>query len=189
MSRPFPTIKRLASALAPREHPAVAGAPLEAAVMVCIHESTVLLVRRQEREGDRWSGHMGLPGGRHEPGDTSLLETARRETREEVGFDPLEHGALLGTFGSYIAMHTAMGDTRIGVFVSELSQRPELVLSDEIAAAYWIDLATLVGAHTTAATVPERDRPVPAYVPVVDGEPLIVWGITYGILEQLRQLA
>lgn len=189
MSAPFPTIKRLASALAPREHPVVVGAPVEAAVMVCIHRSAVLLIRRQEHEGDRWSGHMGLPGGRHEPADSSLLETARRETHEELGFDPLEHGALLGTLGSYIAMHSAQGDTQIGVFVSELSRRPQLLLSDEISAAYWIELATLVDAHTTAARVPERDRPVPAYMPIVDGEPLIVWGITYGILEQLRQLA
>lgn len=62
------------------------------------------------------------------------------------------------------------------------------MLSDEVAAAYWVDLDTLVLSHGTA-TVREVGAPVPAYAPEVDGDELVVWGITYGILERLRALA
>ena len=37
--------------------------------------------------GDPWSGQIAFPGGRHEPQDASLLDTATRETREELGLD------------------------------------------------------------------------------------------------------
>ena len=52
--------------------------------MVLLHESDLLLVRRQTVEGDKWSGPMGLPGGRLEPEDATLLDTALRETMAEV---------------------------------------------------------------------------------------------------------
>ena len=156
--------------------------------MVLLHAEALLLVRRQVFESDRWSGHMGLPGGRHDPGDETLLHTALRETREELGFDVLGHGRILGALGTYVGAHRASGDTNIAVFVAELQARPPLKLSHEIASAYWIELPRLLLAHRTAA-VPEKAEPVPAYVPEHEGEELVVWGITYGILERLRDVA
>lgn len=188
MHRPFPTASQLARALAPLPHPRTAGAALEAAVMVLLHGDTLLLVRRQTFEGDKWSGHMGLPGGRHDPADETLLHTALRETREELGFDVLRHGRLLGALGTYVAAHRASDDTNIAVFVAELQERPPLELSHEIAGAYWVELSRLLLAHGTA-TVREKVEPVPAYVPEHEGEELVVWGITYGILERLRRVA
>ncbi|MBA3258253.1 MAG: NUDIX domain-containing protein, partial [Gemmatimonadales bacterium] len=46
---------------------------------------SVLLIRRAERTGDPWSGHMALPGGRRDSEDSDLIATAIRETAEEVG--------------------------------------------------------------------------------------------------------
>jgi 8-oxo-dGTP pyrophosphatase MutT (NUDIX family) len=43
----------------------------------------LLLVRRGSR--GIHADQLGLPGGKREPGDSSLLETALRETEEEVG--------------------------------------------------------------------------------------------------------
>ena len=48
-------------------------------------DPAILLMRRAEREGDAWSGHWSLPGGRREESDVDLLETALRELREECG--------------------------------------------------------------------------------------------------------
>ena len=61
------------------------------AVIVAPDPDAVLLIRRAERSGDPWSGHIGLPGGRLDPADQSLRDTALRETREETGL----RGALL----------------------------------------------------------------------------------------------
>ena len=43
--------------------------------------SEILLMRRAQREGDRWSGQIGLPGGHAEDFDEDLVATARRESR------------------------------------------------------------------------------------------------------------
>src|SRR5512140_3252213 len=64
--------------------------PRQSAVSIVLrdpaHEVEVLFIRRSEREGDLWSGHVAFPGGRVEPGE-GLLEAAIRETGEEVGLD------------------------------------------------------------------------------------------------------
>src|SRR5215469_5622424 len=56
-------------------------------------EESVLLIRRSERAGDPWSGHWSFPGGRRDPEDQDLLETALRELAEECGII-LERGQM-----------------------------------------------------------------------------------------------
>ena len=64
----------------------------EAAVAAVLHgleptDLTLLFIRRATVAGDPWSGDVAFPGGRREAADGSLLETAIRETREELGLD------------------------------------------------------------------------------------------------------
>jgi 8-oxo-dGTP pyrophosphatase MutT (NUDIX family) len=186
MASHFLAPERLATALADLPEPSLACADTEAAVLVCLHEELVLLVRRQVRRGDKWSGHIGLPGGRYEEGDELLLRTALRETWEEVGFDAASYGRVLGSAGTVEANRRVPGDLRIAIYVAHLHTRPALELSAEIAAAYWVPIDEL---RPGTASVPERPEPVPAYLPRVDDGELIVWGITYRILERLETLA
>jgi len=58
-------------------------------------EPSVLFVRRAEWVNDPWSGHTALPGGHVGRSDADLVETARRELREEVGVD-LARDSYLG---------------------------------------------------------------------------------------------
>ncbi|MEP6687797.1 MAG: NUDIX domain-containing protein, partial [Gemmatimonadales bacterium] len=61
----------------------------------------VLLIRRADRAGDPWSGHMALPGGRREETDPDLVATAVRETFEEVGLS-LAPADLLGSLDDVV---------------------------------------------------------------------------------------
>ncbi len=48
-------------------------------------ELHILMIKRAEREGDPWSGHMAFPGGRMDKADAHGYAVAVRETAEEVG--------------------------------------------------------------------------------------------------------
>lgn len=185
MTLPFPTLPALERSLREIPDPEPAGAAVEAAVLVCLRGRAVLLVQRRHRPGDRWSGQIGLPGGKYEPEDGSLLGTALRETEEEVGFAPKRYGRILGSAGTWHAHGPWPGAVRIAIYVAELAVRPPVALSPELTDAYWIPLEALV---PSVASVPEKDEPVPAYVVPSSGRTLVVWGITFGILEHLRSL-
>ena len=47
----------------------------------------ILFMKRAARTGDRWTGHIALPGGKREPGDADDRSASIRETEEEVGLD------------------------------------------------------------------------------------------------------
>src|SRR5215467_6106120 len=64
----------------------------EAAVAIILRASArgprstdVLFIRRAEKSGDPWSGHMAFPGGHRDPEDRTLLDASIRETDEEIG--------------------------------------------------------------------------------------------------------
>jgi 8-oxo-dGTP pyrophosphatase MutT (NUDIX family) len=184
---PFPSLEVLEDALSGVAAPELEGARLEAAVLVCLHDDAVLIARRALHPEDPWSGHAALPGGRWEPGDESLLATALREAREELGVDPLAHGRMLGALGTHVGRGRRISGVRIAVFVAALDERPDLELSHELEAVYWVPFASLVPVTARVAELPGTD--VPAYALELPGEEqLIVWGITYAILERLRAL-
>jgi 8-oxo-dGTP pyrophosphatase MutT (NUDIX family) len=150
-----------------------------------VAEPSVLLVRRTERVGDPWSGHMALPGGHAEPGDLDLLHTARRETLEEVGLD-LSEAELLGTLDDIMPMRSSQVSVRPFVFWVERVREP--VLSGEVAEALWVPLARLASGALRGVRqvqVGESLLEVPAYV--IDER--VVWGMTFRLLELFLQRA
>ncbi|HUR94751.1 MAG TPA: CoA pyrophosphatase [Gemmatimonadales bacterium] len=146
----------------------------------------VLLIRRAERAGDPWSGHMALPGGHRDPSDPDLLETAVRETLEEVGLT-LQRDDLLGTLDDVVPRTPVLPPVAVRPFVFFLSARPPLTLNPEVAAARWVLLDHLLHPatyHSARIEVRGESREFPAY----RVEETIVWGMTERILTDLLAL-
>ena len=153
------------------------------AVILAPDPDALLLIRRAERSGDPWSGHMALPGGRQEPAEPDLFATAVRETDEEVGLD-LRARHLLGTLDDVVPRTPVLPPVAVRPYVFALGGRPDLSLNPEVAAAHWVPVDLLLHADTYDSVHLEirgESRVVAAY----RLEDSIVWGMTERIVSSL----
>ena len=107
------------------------------ALVLAPDPDSILIIRRAEREGDRWSGQLALPGGRWSVGDADLMATARRETLEEVGLD-LGAYSPLGALVDLEPRTPVLPPIVVRPFVYALPARAGLVPNQEVAGAWWI---------------------------------------------------
>lgn len=174
---------------APRE-PASREAGRRAAVAALLAESQsgvdLLLIRRAERASDPWSGHMALPGGYLDRSDPTLLATAVRETREELGVDLERDAEFLGQLQDF-QPHRSL-DLSVTPFVFGTSARPALTPNSEVALALWIPLAELAGGALRFEHELELGGR-PQRFPAFRVGQHVVWGLTYRVVEALlRQI-
>jgi 8-oxo-dGTP pyrophosphatase MutT (NUDIX family) len=194
-----PDVARLARALAarPGTHAVVSPhdpVPRRAAVAVVLRVAGIemagdgpvelLFIKRAEFAGDPWSGQIAFPGGRHEPQDASLLETATRETREELGLDLALDARLLGTLDDLHPRTPVLPPILVRPYVFVAAPSAPLAPSHEVALAFWIPLAALAapGASVTSTV---RPRGADMLVPSVVHEGHTIWGMTERMLRQL----
>lgn len=148
----------------------------------------LLLIRRAEREGDPWSGHMALPGGRRQADDADMAATAARETREEVGIDVGASGKLLGELDELAPRSARIPGIVVSPFVYHVRADAEPVPNHEVQAALWVPVGELL--HPDAATEylhPVADGSSLAF-PAYDARGSVVWGITHRILAGFLEL-
>jgi 8-oxo-dGTP pyrophosphatase MutT (NUDIX family) len=173
------------------------GDPARAAVAIVIralpsHEPTshgvleILLILRAERHGDPWSGQVALPGGRRDPADATLQDTAIRETLEETGLDLARDGLVLGTLDELRPRTPVLPPIIVTPFVAVAPAGVDLRISDELADAFWAPWSTFADptrADERSVRVRGAEWKVASYLV---GE-RVVWGMTERMLRQLAQ--
>jgi 8-oxo-dGTP pyrophosphatase MutT (NUDIX family) len=131
---------------------------------------------------------MALPGGRREPSDDSLLTTAIRETREEVGIDLAAHGTLLARLPEVpVIARGRRAGMIVAPFVFALRSTPELSLSGEVAEVLWTPLGPLARGERTSRYAYTHEGNV-LQLPCLLVDERVVWGLTYLMLKQLFEV-
>lgn len=149
-------------------------------------ELEALFVRRAEREGDPWSGHVGLPGGHREPGDPDLVGTALRELAEETGLE-LEPDDVLGRLDDVHPRSQRLPSIAVTPFVGWHRGGDEVRPGPEITAHRWIGLPELADPESRSVRTFRRGRSFRAFPAVASGEEEI-WGLTYLIVKRLLRV-
>jgi len=128
LNRPRPGLEALLR-LATRPRPGGAGLPLGhspklGGVLLLLYPIDsylhLVLTRRTEQVAAH-KGQISLPGGAREPGDHSLLETALRETREELGIRTDQ----LQVLGPLTSLYIPPSDYCIQPYVAYADVRPD----------------------------------------------------------------
>ena len=145
----------------------------------------LLMIKRAEHEGDPWSGHVACPGGRVEPRDRDLEETAIRETWEETGIDLRTSGRMLGTLNDLAPRTPALPPLVIRPFVSVVASDVHIVPSPEVADAFWVPLAALRERASWGLGLVEIRGIGPREVDVFRHREHTIWGLTERVLRDL----
>lgn len=168
------------------------SATRKAAVAVILRDGAggveLLFIRRAEHPRDPWSGQMGLPGGRVDPGDASPLAAALRETLEEIALDLQALGRPLGRL-SEVRTHLPLGSVPHSVvpFAFAVDGDPPLRLNEEVQEVLWVPFPFLLDrSNRSAFTWVRKGLPLP--MPCYTYQGRVIWGLTLKIVDELIEV-
>jgi 8-oxo-dGTP pyrophosphatase MutT (NUDIX family) len=147
----------------------------------------LLFIKRSEYPADPWSGQVAFPGGREEAADPTLADTAIRETREETGIDLVRDGTVIGTLDDLRPNTVRLPAVIVRPYVVLLNRFEPLVLSDEVALAFWVPLLAFKDAPAWRDT-DVLARGVQMNRRAFHHQGQVIWGMTERILAQLLAL-
>lgn len=161
----------------------------KAGVMVLFYpseenEARLILILRKTYKGVH-SAQVGFPGGKREPEDKTMEQTAVRETEEEIGV-PRDHIQILKTLTEiYIPPSNFFVQPYLGI-IDETphfeAQEDEVEALIEVPVSHFMDDAIEITKKLSTSYATDID--VPAYL--LNG--YVVWGATAMMLSEVRQI-
>ena len=151
-------------------------------------ELHILMIKRADRKGDPWSGHMAFPGGRMDREDRNGFAAAVRETEEEVGLRLGPEDRCIGRLSDLNARpHKGAFGMAVSPFVFRLEREVTFVPNYEVAEVVWVPLEFLLDTDNREQMVWERTGvkiPLPCYF----FEDRRIWGLSLAMLDELMDL-
>jgi 8-oxo-dGTP pyrophosphatase MutT (NUDIX family) len=162
--------------------------PKTAAVMMLFYPKNgrthLVLIVRNSYEGIH-SAQIALPGGKYEANDQNYMNTALRETYEEIGIHPSIIEIIMPFTNLYIQASNFMVYPFLGICKEEIVFVPD---TNEVAHIIELSLTDFLNddliVTTTMSTSYAKKIEIPAFN--IDGH--IVWGATAMMLNELKEV-
>ena len=151
-------------------------------------ELHILMIKRAEREGDPWSGHMAFPGGRMDKADAHGFAVAVRETEEEIGLTLGTQDVCIGRLSDIITRpkRGAFG-MAVSPFVFRLQREVDFTPNVEVAEVVWVPLEFLLDTDNREDMTWEYKR-LKMTLPCYFYQGRRIWGLSLAMLDELMDL-
>jgi len=186
---PIEKLRRALHQTDPDDRPGRDAAGREAAVLVPIvhrKDDLHLVFIRRSDSVESHRGQVAFPGGRVDPTDITLLDTALREAHEEVGIEP----HLVDVLGGFPTMSTVSSGIWVAPFVGLLKRPVEYLIQQvEVAEVFEVPLRVLADARYRGLYEWRRDKGGPSSnFPAIFYSGQTIWGLTLRITESLLDI-
>lgn len=146
-------------------------------------EPSIVLTRRSDRLRTH-RGQVALPGGRRDERDASLLETALRESEEEIALPP-DRVEVLGTLDQVVSRFGILVTPYVGLIPPGLKFQPN---PDELESVFQVPVSFFLKDERKRTDVISF-RGVTLHVPCWQFEQYEIWGLSAIILTNFINIA
>ena len=188
----YPSFQEVIDRLSVVEAPVEPLPSKRAAVAISVRSGVsgpeILMIQRAVRQGDPWSGHMGFPGGRKDESDASDMACAKRETREEIGFDLDIYGELVCQLSDVnTGWRADRPEMLVAPFVFKVGSTPVFELNHEVDDTLWVPLSFLLNdANRSRHQWDWRGEVLESDAFTFDDR--LIWGLSLMMIDELLQI-
>ena len=153
-----------------------------ASVLVVIYGKDPIVIMTEKPKHMKFhAGEISFPGGKLDNSDSDILETALRETREEIGLT-ITRDQVVGQLDSVVTLNSGF---LILPFVSIIDKIPELSPNAEVEKIFHIPLESFLN---TVARDPDPSHNLIQEMYTFEYQNQIVWGASARILKQIQSI-
>ena len=153
-----------------------------ASILVVIYGKEPIVVMTEKPKHMKFhAGEISFPGGKLDADDSDLLETALRETSEEIGLT-ISKEQVIGQLKPVITLNSGF---LILPFVSIVDEIPILAANAEVEKIFHIPLESFL---KTMAPDPDPSHNLIQEMYTFEYQNQIVWGASARVLKQIQNL-
>jgi len=150
-----------------------------AAVMIIIYDNEpIMLMTERPKTMNHHAGEISFPGGTWKKEDGDLLETAIRETKEELGIE-ISRSMVIGQLNPVTTLNSGF---KITPFITILDELPTIMSNSEIASVLRIPLFSLLKTIEDD-TDPSHNSILEMYI--FKFQDHLIWGASARMLKQI----
>ena len=165
-----------------------ANHPKKAAVLALFYpnkqQETCFLLTQRARYPGTHSAQISFPGGKTDAMDTSLLETALRETFEEVGV----HKTTLSIIRELTTVFIPPSNFLATPFLAYTTEQPVFHLNYEVENTLEVLLSDLLNDTSISSVMMSTSYMDSIAVPCFKLNNYVVWGATAMMLSEIKEL-
>lgn len=146
-------------------------------------ELYVAFIRRTEYNGPH-SGQISFPGGKIEEIDKDIIQTALRESKEEIGIDP----SKVNIFGKLTRLHIPVSNFLVYPVIGRYETTPEFIADPtEVKEVLEIKLKDLMNPDN-CTTKEFNYGEISFLAPIYNPNNITIWGATAMILSEFLEI-